>query len=404
MRILVINRWDDDFADYSKYVDESEHLVSYVTVPTHAAGLSDRVAHVERVDDLTDVDRVLAAVDRCVAAAGPFDKVLGLSEFDLVTAGMVRDRHHIPGPGAEAVRSFRDKPRMKEVLAAAGVRVPRYRVVRSTAEVAEFVRDTGGGDVIVKPRGGAASVGCVKLPSGADPGELLAGVVLDDHEVEEFVTGPIWHVDGLVHRGELVYRKASRYIGTCYDFGRGCPLGSVVQAGPTADAVVDFAAHCLRVLGLQGGAFHLEVIEAPAGLVFLEVGARVGGGEIPFTSRDVYGIDLVGDWIRIELGQEPVTTPGVDTGEHAGFLMLPEAVGHRVVARRSMVGTVPELYAEVLPPVGHVFDGHGGYETLLGRFRYRGASAEAVERAIRHTVDAYRYELEPVALQGAAPC
>jgi hypothetical protein len=74
--------------------------------------------------------------------------------------------------------------------------------------------------------------------------------------------------------------------------------------------------------------------------------------------------------------------------------MIPEAVGHRVTARTSVLGTVDGLYAEVLPKVGHVFDGHGGYDTLLGRFRYRAASADAVRAAIDATLKEYRYELD----------
>jgi hypothetical protein len=161
-----------------------------------------------------------------------------------------------------------------------------------------------------------------------------------------------------------------------------------------ADEVVDFARACLEILGMVDGIFHLEVIQTADGLAFLEVGARVGGGEIPFTFRDVYGVDLLGDWVQMELGRPPRTAPGGNAAEHAGFLMIPEAVGQRMTARTSLLGTIDCLYAEELPEAGHVFDGHGGYDTLLGRFRYRGASAEAVRAAIDATLERYRYELE----------
>lgn len=395
MRLLILNHLDDDFADYGRYVDHDRHRVAYVTVPTHLPMVPAATAHVELVPGTDDAATVVAAAERCRAAVGGFDKVLALSEFDLLVAAVVREALGVPGPDTAATMRFRDKPTMKEVLGEAGLRAPRFRVVRDVDDVESFRREVGGGAVVVKPRTGAASIGCVVLPAGADPYEALSGIDLDGFQVDEFLSGPIWHVDGLLRAGELLCSRPSRYVNTCYDFARGVPLGSVVQSGPTADAVVDFADRSLRALGITDGAFHLEVIEADGGLAFLEVGARVGGGEIPFVFRDVYGVDLVGDWIRIELGEPPRTTPGRDTGEHAGFLMLPEAVGLRVVARRSMVGAVPGLYAEVLPPVGHVFDGHGGYETLLGRFRYRGATAGDVERAIARTLSLYEYELAP---------
>lgn len=404
MRLLVLNRWDDDFADYARYVDHDRHVVGYVTVPSHAPLLPPATAHVEFLEDMADGDRVIAAAERCRTAVGGFDRVLALSEFDLLTAARAREALAVAGPGTEAMLPFRDKPRMKEVLAAAGVRVPRFRVVRTAAEVEAFAAELGPGRVVVKPRAGAASMGCVVLPAGADPHAALAGVDLDGYQVDEFLDGPIWHVDGLVRDGAVLCARASRYVNTCYDFACGRPLGSVVHSGPEADAVVAFAGRCLGVLGLRSGAFHLEVIQEPAGLAFLEVGARVGGGEIPFVFRDVYGVDLVGDWVRMELGEEPRTAPGPATDEHGGFLMIPEPVGQRVTARRSMMGAVPELYAEVLPPVGHVFDGHGGYETLLGRFRYRAPTAEAIERAIERTLDLYEYELAPADADQRALC
>lgn len=395
MRVLIVNRWGDDFADYGRYVDHDDHVVAYVTVPPHVPAVPAGTVHVEVVDDMTDADRVLAAAERCRAAVREFDKVLALSEFDLLTAARVREALGVPGADTAATMRFRDKPTMKDVLAAAGVRVPRFRVVRDVDDVAAFRRELNGAAVVVKPRTGAASIGTVVLPAGASPHKALAGVDLDGFQVEEYLDGPIWHVDGLLRAGDLLCVRASRYVNTCYDFACGLPLGSVVQSGRDADDVVAFADRSLRALGIGDGAFHLEIIESPAGLAFLEVGARVGGGEIPFVFRDVYGVDLVGDWIRIELAEEPRTVPGQDAGEHAGFLMIPEVVGQRLVARRSMVGVVPGLYAEVLPPVGHVFDGHGGYETLLGRFRYRAPTPDAVEAAIHRTLSLYEYALAP---------
>ncbi len=168
----------------------------------------------------------------------------------------------------------------------------------------------------------------------------------------------------------------------------------MVQTGALAERVSGFALECLEGLGLANGAFHAEIIEHNDGLVFLEVGARVGGGEIPFVLHEVYGADLVGDWIRVELGDEPQTVPIGNLHTIAGFLMIPEPVGRRVLARPSMLGRIPDLYAEVLPEIGHVFDGKGGYDTLLGRFRYKGESADAVARAIEATLAGYSCVLE----------
>ncbi|WP_255950793.1 ATP-grasp domain-containing protein [Streptomyces odontomachi] len=395
MRVLMLNRYSDEFADYGRYLDHTAHQVSYVTVTDHVPMIPPQRGHIETVGSFKDPDPVLTAAERCHRAAGPFDAVLALSEFDLLTGARVRELLGVPGPDVHATLLVRDKTVMKEAVARAGLRIPRYATVRSADDVTAFARSCAG-PVVVKPRTGAASVGVVVVKDASDPLPDLSGGAQDEgYEVEEFLDGPIWHVDGLRHQGGSVFRLASRYLGTCHGFTLGEPLGSVVAHDAEADAVADFADRCLDALGLAEGPYHLEVIQHPDGLAFLEVGARVGGGEIPFVLHEVYGIDLFQEWIRVLLGEAPVGIPasGPDPQLYAGFLMLPEPEGHTLLSRTSMLGRVPHLYAEELPQPGHHFDGSGGYEAILGRFRFRGPSAKDVEQAILETIASYHYEL-----------
>ncbi|NML53000.1 biotin carboxylase [Streptomyces sp. R302] len=392
MRLLILNRHSDSFAEYDRYIDHQEHEVSYVTVPEHVPMVQGVGRHLEVLPSLGDEQQVLRAAERCHREAGPFDVVFAQSEFDLLTAAAVRERLGVPGPGVRATRLFRDKPRMKEAVAEAGLRVPRFTTVTSVAQVVEFAR-TCGGAVVAKPRAGAASGGVVVIEPGTDPAVTLAGLDLTEYEAEEHVSGPIWHVDGLRHQGRTCFRLSSQYVGTCYGFAQGEPLASVVRLDEQADLVGEFADRCLDALDLRDGPFHLEVIESADGPVFLEVGARVGGGEIPFVLHDVYGVDLVGDWLRVVTGQPPRTLPQGAPREHAGFLMLPEPAGRTLVSRQSPLEGVEYLYAEVLPEPGHRFDGSGGYEELLGRFRYRAPSAKHLTDAVTETLRTYRYVL-----------
>lgn len=391
MRVLIINRWDDEFAQYERYIDHKRHRVAYVTTERHALGVPPGTAQVEVIPNHDDQDRLLAAALRCRKAVGGFDKVLALSEFDLLASGTVRVKLDVPGPDTNTLLGVRDKVTMKERVLRAGLRAPIFSPVASSAEITAFAAEHG--KVVLKPRTGAASHGCFVLADG-DP--VPAGLGLDQYEVEEFITGRIWHVDGLLDRGRPLFVAPSCYVNTCYEFSRGTPLGSVVRTDERADQAVDYAVRCLAALHVHSGAFHLELIESPAGFVFLEVGARVGGGEIPFVIRDVYGVDLIGDWIRLELGERDALTASAagPIVEHAGFLMIPEPVGTRLRERNTLIGQIPELYEEILPPIGAVFDGTGGYEKILGRFRYRGPTSAEIENAIRETLIRYTYVLD----------
>ncbi|MGK8888025.1 hypothetical protein [Burkholderia gladioli] len=45
-RIVVLNRWSDDFAAYHRYIDHDAHEVAYVCTPDGAAALAaSRIAH-----------------------------------------------------------------------------------------------------------------------------------------------------------------------------------------------------------------------------------------------------------------------------------------------------------------------------------------------------------------------
>ncbi len=394
MRILIINRWDDEHqSDYGSRIDHSVHEVSYVTVPKHVPRIPAAARHIQVVEDYGSPEPVIEAALAAHRACGGFDRLLVLSEFDLLTGAQIRERLGIPGPDTEAVLVFRDKTRMKARVAAAGLRVPRFQEAATLAEMTAFRAELGA-PVVVKPRTGAASIGIFVVGPEEDLAATLAGTELADYQVEEYLEGPVWHVDGLMEDGSMAFGRASRYMDTCYGFAQGRPVGSAVQTGPEADTMLAFTEACLRALGLERGAFHFELIQTPTGPVFLEVGARFGGGEIPWVFQDVYGVDLIGDWIRLELGERPVTlpAPGPDRG-HGGFLLVPEPLGQELVSRPSMVGAVPGLYAEELPAPGHKFDGKGGYRFILGRFRYHAGSAAEVEEAIRVTIRDYHCEL-----------
>ena len=402
-RCLVINRWDDDFAAYHRYIDHHRHRVAYIT---HMRGSSalfpELAAHIEIVPDLDDGDAVHEAALRCRDKLGGVDKVIALSEFDLICASRLRAELNVAGALPDEVARFRDKTVMKHAVLAAGLRAPAFARLEDAEEVEALIWSKGF-PLMVKPKAGAASIGCHRVDTRDEFDRLSSSLAQDEYECEEFIEGPIFHVDGLVAKGRIIFAKASRYINTCYAFSQGKPLGSILlDPGEPARALCAFTGDCLAALGLSDGAFHLEVISGAAGLCFLEVGARVGGGEIPFIMRDLFGVDLFREWVRIEFGHEEIRIDAAaDQHRSVGFLMLPEPVGTRLTARSgSLIGRVPGLYEEVLPPVGHVFDGSGGYDSILGRFRYHAASENEVEAAIDATLRAYTYQLQDIGRGG----
>ncbi|HWF82245.1 MAG TPA: ATP-grasp domain-containing protein [Streptosporangiaceae bacterium] len=401
---LVINRFDDEFGEYHRFVDQSVCQLAYITVQDGLAVLDQSRACKTVVLPSLDFDAVLPAARRIAQQVGGLGGIVGLSEYDLLTAAQLREAMSLPGYPVALVRHFKDKLIMKKAVANAGLRTPRYRAIEPCTSADELISDFGL-PMILKPRNGAASLGVVLVWDRPELIAALAEVPLADYECEEYIRGDILHVDGIRRQGRYHFVSVSCYINTCLDFAGGRPLGSVVlDPGPRVEAAAKFAGDCLDALGLQDGPFHLELFEEPSGdLIFLEVGLRPGGGEIPFIHRDLFGIDLFCEAFRASLGLPAATCPD-DLARPAGggFVMVPEPrpFPSRVTSRSSLRGAVPGVYREIIPAVGEVFDGTGGYEHIGGRFHLRGINQDDVTRTVHEVIARYELAAEAVAPVG----
>lgn len=397
--IVILNRWDDDFSEYHRYIDHTKHKVAYISTKAGSVRLPRELAvAIDVLDELAPGEELQAALLRSkVALGGQVDRLLCLSEFDLLTGAWARECLGVEGYHMKQALRFRDKTEMKGAILKSGLRAPRFASTEDDECLGAFV-EACSFPLIAKPKCGAASVGCALLHTQEELCRFLEDKPRADYEVEEFVDGIIYHVDGLVFGGEVVFIKPWRYIGTCLGFAQGEALGSVLlESGPHKDKVITFSERCLQALGHDNGCFHLELIDGPGGLCFLEIGARVGGGEIPFVIKDLYGLDLVQEWIRIELGMGPFL-PELEDTILGGFLMIPEpqSVPVEVVERTSLLGQVPSLYREILPSVGSTLDGKGGYDKIGGRFHFRGGGEGELEEAIAQAKASYQLTVVPL--------
>ncbi|GAA1989756.1 hypothetical protein GCM10009738_82440 [Kitasatospora viridis] len=402
--LLVINRFDDEFGEYHRFLPEGSFRLAYLAT-ADALDPLDREGAVATVvvPDLR-LETLLPQARRIAEEHGPLAGVVGLSEFDLEVAARLREELELPGWGTSYVQRFRDKTVMKEWVAAAGVRAPRFLGLAADT-TAEQVLEAIPLPLILKPKDGAASRGVRLLRGEEELAAALAELAEEGsspgHEVEEYVEGPIFHVDGIRVQGQYHCVTVSQYLNTCLDFVHGAPLGSsLLDPGPLRDHLAGFAIDCLDALELWTGPFHLELITDAAGEpVFLEVGLRPGGAGVPFVHRDLYGIDLYCEAFRTSVGLKPLSAEHVLPAEAAagGWLVFPEpqAQPARVVSRASLVEAVPEVYGEALPAVGHVFDGSGGYDHAGGRFLLRGADQASVNAAMLAAIAHYRVDVEP---------
>ncbi|MFE2578641.1 acetyl-CoA carboxylase biotin carboxylase subunit family protein [Streptomyces sp. NPDC059378] len=412
MHIVVVNRWprftegprwDFSMGRFEELIDHERHRVSYVVDAVGATGVlapAERIASTVQIEDVNDFEALRDAVGRVADEVGPVDRLIAVSEFTLGIAAEVRAALDIPGPRPEDVAVYRDKLRMKELVAKAGVRVPRFDACESAESALEFARDTGF-PLIFKPVSGAASMGVHRVEDEAALTALLSEVDLAEYELEEFIEGAIFHVDGFADaEAGVPFMAVSRYVNDCLAFeSGGQPLGSVVvQDSPLRTRVHEFSRRCVAGLGMTSMPFHLELFVTPDDdLVFLEIAGRIGGAEVPYLTDRLFGVNLFELWLDA-LCEGGATVPPQTGDPSGGWLIIPKpaSLPAEVVAVTSMRDRFASVWRELVPTPGEVMEPGGSYDAVhSGRFILTGDES-AVEEDIRRIIADFRIETVPV--------
>jgi biotin carboxylase len=290
MKLLILQRIPYHKIDYHRGVDHELHEVTYLGEAAALATLPRDL----RCNTIPCTELTFAACSSAlrVAASKGFDRLIAMSEFDLLLAAELRAALSIVGPRPSAVQLVRDKVQMKAAVKAAGLAVPRH-VRADQLDAIDWW-----GPSILKPIAGAASEGVSRYDSTQAAVQALGSIAEEERsawELEHYVEGAIHHFDGLVADGNLVTLVASRYVGTCLAYAEGKPLGSVqipLEEISETMGVAAWVQRCLDAVRLRDGSFHLEAIATAEGLVFLEVGARVGGADVVACTELATGIHL----------------------------------------------------------------------------------------------------------------
>lgn len=246
---------------------------------------------VDPADPLSGTDYASAreAVLKEVAVANGEVHVLSFFEFNVELAARLATELGLHAFRIADYRRFRDKTIMKQRVAAAGLRAPRFQCIdnaavesRTAAYFAELEQSLGL-PFICKPIDAAGSVGVHKVASLE---QFLAFQASGDcrrsvYEAEEFIDGTLFHCDFVVHEGKVVFRGCGEYFFPCFEASKGKIVGSILLPAhdPEFERVMGFAEACLDAFEVEFGAYHMEVFRTARTreLVFLEVGARPPG-------------------------------------------------------------------------------------------------------------------------------
>ncbi len=366
------------------FVDAARALRCDVVIASDGRQLVDRSSI--RLD-LRDPERAARQIVDAASAA-PLDAVVAADDAGVVPAAIAAAelglRHNPP----DAAMATRDKLRMRELLAAAGVPQPAFMAAPDT-EAAAIAAASLGYPCVVKPRTLSASAG-VQRADGPDALRAAAGLALELDEppllVERFAGGPEIAIEALLRDGRLeplaVFDKPDPLDGPT--FPETLYVTPSRHAADELDAALALVGAAAASIGLRDGPVHAEVRLTAGGPILLEVAARTIGGLCARTLRFGLGISLEQLVLRAALGRPLGDLRRADAASGVLMLPVPAAGMLRGVDGIEQARDVPgEVGVEITIPAGREvrplpFDGR-----YLGFVFARGPEPAAVEAALR---------------------
>jgi biotin carboxylase len=331
------------------------------------------------------------------AMVKPFDAIIPTDEPTADIAARAAARLGLRGNSVGAAEIARNKRRLRETLAAAGVPSPRFAVFAKDAPPT----DGWAFPVVVKPLLCSASRGVMR----ADSPEQLATawrrlVALletpalravedpDGHRIllESFVPGVEVALEGLIRDGELtvlaLFDKPDPLDGPFFEE----TLYVTPSRHPPATqrAIAAVTAQAARAIGLTNGPVHAELRLSPDGPMVIEVAARSIGGLCARTLRfGLGGSSLEELVIRAALGLE---LGSLERRDAAAVMMVPIPAGGVLAEIRGVdeAGAVPLIEDVVISArVGELLVPLPEGASYLGFLFARGETPAAVEDAVR---------------------
>jgi biotin carboxylase len=312
MHLLLVNQGEKDSKEYiPERLTAAGHRVDLLhwSSQVWSRQLFGRTPYVRYGDPAG-----LAALAETMHAEDPFDGVLCYDEATVPLADRLAKTLALPSISSSWGDAYRYKDRTRVALEAAGLPVPRYQLLRRPEDFRQLA--TWRFPLVLKPVAMMGSRGVVRVddyaelprlahvPFSADEdmrieGELWSMAELFDIPrlalAEEYVSGPEYSAEGEVAGGAYrlfgIAKKISGPPPYFDEVAHVFPAPDLDQGDVARVREVVAAAH--RALGLRNAMTHTEFRLAAAGVVIMEVNARLAGGHIPDLVEAVTGCDLV---------------------------------------------------------------------------------------------------------------
>ncbi len=348
------------------------------------------------------------------AARHPIGAVVAADDDGVILAAAAAAALGLRHASVSAVAAARDKHRMREILAAAGIASPRFERVPIAGDPRDAARRVGF-PCVLKPLALSASRGVMRaddepqlmvafarLASLLSRPEVaaLGGAAARHMLLESYIPGVEVALEGLLSGGRLrvlaLFDKPDPLEGPVFE--ETIYVTPSRLAIPAQQAIATATARVAGALGLDEGPIHAELRMNEQGPWMIEIAPRSIGGLCSRTLRFGAGISLEELILRHALGLEIESYERENLA--AGVMMIPipragvlraasgQAQAREVAGVEEIRITVP-IGQEVIPlPEGSRY---------LGFIFARGQTPESVEAALRAAHDRLAFDIAPPA-------
>ena len=371
---------------------------------TFERSVPDHLLTVDFTDPAAAADTVARFAER-----RPLDAVVGVDDLTAIAAASIAERLGLRANVVAAVAAARDKYQMRQCLAAAGVRVPRFR--RIALKDDPFLAARGVAfPCVLKPLALSASRGVIRADNVdqfmAAFRRIATLLAREDVEArgdaaqyllaEEYVHGIEVALEGLLVDGTLhtlaLFDKPDPLVGPFFE--------ETIYVTPSRlpkdirDAIARTTAQACSALGLREGPVHAELRVNEAGPWIIEVAARSIGGLCSRTLRFGTGMSLEELILRQALGLPMLSLEREGTA--AGVMMLPVPRAGTLRAVRGVddakgVAGIEDVAITV--HVGQALEPLPEGWQYLGFIFARGARPDDVEAALRDAQARLTFEM-----------
>jgi biotin carboxylase len=285
-----------------------------------------------------DEDDVMDRVTAWLKSRGiaTVDRVLANWEPLVILAARLRERWGMPGMSVDTVHGFRDKQLMKERVAAAGLRVPRSKRVRTEKETRAAAEEIGY-PLVLKPIAGAGSADTHKVDDANGLDAVLAQMRgVTEASCEEYVTGEEFTFDTVCIDGKPAFRNVAQYLPKPLIARTNEWISPVIITvrdleQPKIAGGIALGEQVLAALGMGDGFTHMEWFRKSNGeVVFGEIGCRPGGAHLVDQMNYTCDIDLFREWARaVTFGRFAAPT----VRKYNAAIIFKRAQGHGRITR-----------------------------------------------------------------------